>query len=886
MTCRSCSVPLPEHVGGKSSAASYCRRSGVKAVAVRNIVLIVCDRMPDDVINKMIHADGYEVKPAAAAESLSKLAALSNRIAAVILDMASPSREGAEFLDSYAEVPAYRRIPLFVVSGDDSQDEEQRCLERGAWDFVGRGHPKEVIRKRIVNMIEHSTLPLIEALKKVSELAPVSDIYNKSHFFGCTRAMIDANRQSTFAMLCLDVEKFRLINSFFGLQEGDELIRFIAGLLRGLAAQRELFTYGDLGAAVFAFCTAFEKKEELEELARYLNGRLRGYPLAFDLSPAIGIAIAEDHLRPVNALLDEASLACRLCKGNYLRQYEFYSAEMEENAVREQRVVNSMEAALANEDFTLYLQPKYDIANNRVDGAEVLVRWLDKERGVIKPNDFIPIFERNGFITKLDYYVWDHACAMLRRWLDSGRKVCPISVNISRVNLYNPRLAEVICGLVEKYALPAELLQLELTESAYANIPELMRGTMKRLRDYGFTLLMDDFGSGYSSLNMLKDITVNVLKIDMRFLSECDTPGRGENILDSILRMAKWLDMQVLVEGVETLDQVTFLRNIGCEYVQGYYFAEPMPACEFEKKVLDSAFVAPDSQRRAETQVEISSDMIWSAASQLEKLFSNVMQAVALYEFDGLDIEVLRVNDAYTSAFGHGDLLGAPGSFMKDILPEDRLGVSKVFEALADLRGADECDFRRLAAGGRVIWVHAMFKYVKTIATKTVVLASLYDVTVQKRLEQELQNYRAAVAASRRGRSCVLVIDDVELDRSILAGIFKGEYTVLEADSAEQGLEILRAGDRNIDVVLLDLMMPGMSGLSFLEELRKDEALANIPVVVATVNASPNMQNKMLEIGARDYILKPFVPAVVFRRVSNVLESARRYGQSLSGAES
>jgi PAS domain S-box-containing protein len=623
---------------------------------------------------------------------------------------------------------------------------------------------------------------------------------------------------------------------------------------------------------------------ELTETAREMNELVRGYPLAFDVTPAIGITIAEDRSKEISRLLDEASLACEQCKGNYLRQYEFYDREMEERVVREQNIVNNMETALADGNFVLYLQPKYDLTTSRVDGAEVLVRWLDKERGVVKPGDFIPLFERNGFITRLDYYVWEHTCMMLRRWLDSGRKVCPVSVNISRVNLYNPKLAEVICGLVSKYSIPVELLQLELTESAYANIPELMKNTMKQLRAKGFKLLMDDFGSGYSSLNVLKDIVVDVLKIDMKFLSDCDTPGRGENILDSILRMAKWLDTQVLVEGVETLDQVTFLRNIGCEYVQGYYFAEPMPVEEFEKKIIDSGEVSLESQRRDEAQVEVSSDMIWSAASQMEKLFSNVMQAVALYEFDGFEIEVLRVNDAYTNAFGSEDLTGAPDSFMKNVLPEDRLAVSKTFASLADARGAEECEFRRVLSDGRVACVHAMLKYVKNIATKTIVLASLYDVTQQKQIERELQNYRAAITASRRSDTCLLVIDDTEVDRAILSSIFKDEYTVLEAGSAEEGLRLLREKKDTVDLVLLDMMMPGMGGLAFLKELRKDAEIADIPVVVATVDASANMQNKMLEIGARDYILKPFVPAVVFRRVCNVLESERKLGESLRGA--
>ena len=853
---------------------------------MRKKVFIITDREPGSSILKLIRADGFEpVQTACDLEAVQRLSAESRNVAVIILDLAVPAAAAADFFSVYRDTPDFRRIPLMVVAGGASMAAEQRCLELGAWDFVSRRRPQAVIRRRITNMIRHSTLPFVETLEQMSEFAPVSCIYNKQRFFAAVRGMIGENPKRRFAFFCLDLEKFRLINSFFGQPEGDRVIRFIAQLLREFSSGRELFTYGDMGAAVFAFCMAFDDRRELTDMACQMNELVHGYPLAFDMTPAIGITIVEDRSKEISRLLDEASLACEQCKGNYLRPYEFYDQTMEEKVVREQKIVNNMETALANGEFVLYLQPKYDLTTNMVDGAEVLVRWLDKERGIVKPDDFIPIFERNGFITKLDYYVWEHTCMMLRRWLDSGRKICPVSVNISRVNLYNPKLADVICDLVSRYSIPVELLQLELTESAYANIPELMKTTMKQLRAKGFKLLMDDFGSGYSSLNVLKDIVVDVLKIDMKFLSNCDTPGRGENILDSILRMAKWLDTQVLVEGVETPDQVTFLRNIGCEYVQGYYFAKPMPMEEFEKNMIDSDVAVPESLRRTEAPVEISSDMIWSAASQLEKLFSNVMQAVALYEFDGFNIEVLRVNDAYTRAFGGSDLRGAPGSFMRNILPEDRLVVSKTFASLADARGAEECEFRRVSSGGSVVWVHAILKYVKTIATKTIVLASLYDVTPQKQIERELQNYRSAIAASKRSDTCLLVIDDSEVDRAILSGIFKEEYTVLEADSCEKGFEMLRARKGGVDLVLLDLMMPGMDGVTFLRELRNDAVLSETPVVVATVDASPNMQNRMLKIGAKDYILKPFVPAVVFRRVCNVLESARRLGESLLSAE-
>ena len=306
-------------------------------------------------------------------------------------------------------------------------------------------------------------------------------------------------------------------------------------------------------------------------------------------------------------MYDRANLAAKHCKGNYIRNYAFYTRQMSQEIEKEQRIVNSMKSALENHEFVVYYQPKYGLSDNQIAGAEALVRWKHPERGMISPGEFIPVFERNGFITKLDYYVWEQTCIQLRRWLDEGKQPLPISVNLSRISLYNKEVVEVICDLVDKYQIPRSLFQVELTESAYNTNPKAVQEMMQRLREEGFYILMDDFGSGYSSLNVLKDIVVDVLKMDMKFFSGDDKEGRGENIMAAVIRMAKWLNMPVVAEGVERIEQVEFLRSIGCEYVQGYYFAKPMPVEEYEKLQFDR----PHSQREKDTERLVDIDSLW-----------------------------------------------------------------------------------------------------------------------------------------------------------------------------------------------------------------------------------------------------------------------------------
>ena len=315
----------------------------------------------------------------------------------------------------------------------------------------------------------------------------------------------------------------------------------------------------------------------------------------------------------------------------------------------------------------VHMQPKYDMKTNKPYGAEALVRWIHPVKGIISPGEFIPIFERNGFISKLDFYMWNSVCELLRKWLDAGLNPAPISVNISRANMYNPNIAKLLRDLVNSHGIPVELLNLELTESAYMDNPDIMKEIVYRLRETGFTVMMDDFGSGYSSLNTLKDIPVDVLKIDMKFLKGDDRTGRSERILSSMIRMAGWLNLPVIVEGVETKQQAEFLRSIGCGFVQGFYFARPMPVSEYEKLICNEE-KSPGLPQRSENEMQMN-ETIWSTDPILDFLFNHVHRPLAVCEFDGNEGYPLRVNESFNEFFGYGENVmkfSGTDTFVKD----------------------------------------------------------------------------------------------------------------------------------------------------------------------------------------------------------------------------
>lgn len=551
---------------------------------MKSVILLV----EDDAVNRKIlmnilSKDYCVIEAENGQEALQILDMHPGKVDAVILDLVMPVMDEFEFLVQCNRSELYRDIPVVVTTGAGHFEHESRCLELGAWDFIRKPYHSKVILFRLRNVLERSRLQISKQLQYMESYDSLTGLYRRERFQLETRKMLDRYSQRKFALVRIDISKFHLINSFFGISKGDKILKKTANMLREYFKKKQYVVYGRMRADVFAVCMEYDSKKELEAMAEQFRNEMRQMIVEFDMIPVFGFYLITDYRIEVNDMYDYAKMASKECKGSYVQNYAYYHDEMRQDLIKEQNIINMTRPALEQERFILYIQPKYDIQGNCIAGGEVLVRWRETDRGMISPGEFIPVFERNGFIMQLDYYVWEHACRMLRRWLDKGYTPMPISVNVSRVSIYNPNLVEMICSLVESYGIPLNLFQLELTESAYTTNPFLIRETMKKLQERGFTILMDDFGSGYSSLNVLKDIAVDVLKIDMKFMEEAEIPGRSENILASVVNMAQRLEMPVIAEGVEKKSQVDFLKGIGCEYVQGFYFAKPMPSDEYEQ---------------------------------------------------------------------------------------------------------------------------------------------------------------------------------------------------------------------------------------------------------------------------------------------------------------
>ncbi len=409
------------------------------------------------------------------------------------------------------------------------------------------------------------------------------------------------NSKKTYAMVNIHFERYQNYCACYGVKEGEDLLSKIDGFLKARIGNDEIFArYEGADFGVLLCCegiTPMQMQENCQKRVRSILAELTGLKPEHKIHFHAGVYMIYPELTEsknrycvrksvdVHQIYNYANAARISSKCQEQQRISFFNQDVLSAQLWERTVEDTMEAALYNEEFHVYLQPKYSPADARLVGAEALVRWISPEKGLIPPGRFIPIMERDGFITQLDDYMISRVAKLQAEWTIQGKKQVPVSVNVSRAHFSQEGLAEHICRLVDAYGAKHELIELEVTESAFFDDKDILITTVKQLKEYGFHVSMDDFGAGYSSLNSLKDIPLDVLKLDGEFFHGEDDDGRGEIIVKEAIQLAKNLDMRVVAEGVEKKEQVDFLAKQGCDMIQGYYFAKPMTVNEFVEKV-------------------------------------------------------------------------------------------------------------------------------------------------------------------------------------------------------------------------------------------------------------------------------------------------------------
>ena len=555
-------------------------------------------------------------------------------------------------------------------------------------------------------------------------------LLSKEAFFDEAAAYLRHSGARDVSIVCFDVDHFKLFNDLHGLDCGDELLRYLGRALALRFSPDGAQPLARLAADTFALCATGIRPERVERILVDISSEC---PNGIDAIVRAGVYRIEDPASPVSIMCDRAVIALRTVKGSYFDRVALYDPGMREALVLEREVVAGIESALREDRIELFLQPKCNIRTGKIVGAEALARWRHPERGIVAPGEFIPLIERNGLVRSLDLRVWEKTAAWIRGLIDEGVQPVPVSVNVSRADIYLVDVAAELHALVERYGIEPSLIEVEITESAYSERPDRIVAAFDELAERGFTVLMDDFGSGYSSLNMLKDINVDVLKIDMRFLDRDDR--RSKDVMESVIRMARWLDLPVIAEGVETREQVNFLLDVGCSYAQGYYYARPMEAAAFEALLTDGSKVQHEQCALQDARRPILDfrDLLHENTIS-DRMLSSIIGSVALYSYADGDLRLIRGNEAYRrliATLGEG-VNGAEegGSLLPFVHDEDRDALVAAAEETVRSCPDDgvEVVVRRMGTNG-CHWHKMRLFHLNTTNGSATVYGSVTDVT-------------------------------------------------------------------------------------------------------------------------------------------------------------
>ena len=552
-----------------------------KSIKSPQLVLVVDDQEINRDVLGMILEDYYDIIYASdGKEALQKIEENQDRLSVVLLDLIMPEMDGFEVMSRVNGSEQLRRIPIIVLTSEKSA--ELKALQMGAADFITKPFDMhDVIRARVSRIIElNEGRQLISA----AEHDKLTMLYTRSFFFEYANRIYKYHPELHMDAVVINIEQFHTVNELNGFEFGDSILRIIGSEISAFLSETEGIASRVEADRFNIFCKhqddyqalldRFQKK--MDDVSRNVSIRLR-----------MGVKPWKADVEPM-LLFDRASAACSMVRGNYKTHLMFYSEDMLARELLNRRLLNDLRAAVEEKQFKVFYQPKYRIQCDppRLCSAEALVRWKHPELGMISPGDFIPLFEGNGQISVVDKFVWAEAARQIADWRDRFGIVVPVSVNLSRADVFHPMLVKTLTGLIEENGLEYKNMKLEVTESAYTDNASQLLDVVNHLRELGFEIEMDDFGSGYSSLNMISSMPIDVLKMDMKFIRNIEHNTKDFRLVELVVDIAKYLNVPVVAEGVKTETQLQLLKNPDCDLVQGYYFSRPLPAEEFEKLII------------------------------------------------------------------------------------------------------------------------------------------------------------------------------------------------------------------------------------------------------------------------------------------------------------
>ena len=619
----------------------------------RRTVLVVDDEQINRELLGTLLEDDYRVLYASnGQEALALAKKRAEDISLILLDLIMPVMSGMVVLRLLKESPELARIPVIVVTSD--HDAEVASLELGAFDFIPKPYPmRSVILARVRRIIELSE---DRQIIRSTERDPLTGLFNREYFYNYITSFDQHHKGTAMDAVVVDINRFHIINERYGRAYADQLLRRIGEHLRalaqesgGMACRREADTFlvyrphgGDCEAMFEKLSTAINDDGDTANRVRL---RMGIYPNV-------------DKSVEIEQRFDRACVAADSIRGNYTQSIAIYDDKLHEAELFAEQLTEEFDQAIREGQFKVFYQPKYDIRPDVpiLASAEALIRWQHPRLGLVSPGVFIPLFEENGMIQRLDHYVWGQAAAQVRDWKNRFGLSIPVSVNVSRVDMFDPEIAQTFKTLLKANGLAPEELIPEITESAYTDNESLIISTVQGLRTMGLRVEMDDFGTGYSSLGMISRLPLDALKLDMTFVRNAFSGSGDTRMIELIIDIAEYLGVPTIAEGVETREQVEALKVMGCDYVQGYYFSKPVPPEEFERFIEEKALLLkgdPEAGVQAQPWLADPAPMM-RAGNRLT--YARLAQALAADYFSIYYVDTRT--DRFTEFTSHSDYAG------------------------------------------------------------------------------------------------------------------------------------------------------------------------------------------------------------------------------------
>ncbi|MBO4914736.1 MAG: EAL domain-containing protein, partial [Oscillospiraceae bacterium] len=661
----------------------------------------------------------------------------------------------------------------------------------GGWCWVERvcvggecfGLPHGIAYAFVFDIQSSVSSALQASQSSVSRRSVLTGLLRKKDFFAKAGEMM-REEPGDWSVIAFDLEQFKLFNEWYGRDRGDMLLAKIgACLLR--AEEKGDALAGYFGQDDFVLLVHYDPRIA-EAIFEEVHGLIRDQGTSVGFMPAVGVSRADGEAT-IEELYDRAAIASRHAKENFHTRIRMFEPSMFEQTDQDYRILSDFQNAISSHELSIVLQPQCRIDDGKIVGAETLVRWHKADGTMVSPGVFVPVLERYGFVSDLDRYVWEEAFRWVKSWVDRGHEPLPVSVNVSRIDIYTLDVPEYFDTLRKRYDLSADAVKIEVTESAYVDNTKVA-GAIHRLRENGFTVLMDDFGSGYSSLNMLRSLNVDVIKLDAKFLRMDDADSKGMHIMESIVNMAKTMSVPIIVEGVENRKETEFLTGLGCRYVQGYYFYRPLSVDDFEELIEDRERVDTGGFRFKESeQFQMREFLDQNVFS--DSMLNNILGPAAFFVRNGKRIDVVRLNRQFCSELGIPDVSGAIDSFQGMVAQDDLPVLYGLLDMAAqDPLGGSSGELGLIRPDGTEIKLQLRFYFLDECESSKRYYGSVTNITQLTKLNEYMElltrvspdtlAFAARVEDGWRFRVAVhgleqtLGIDRAEMERELNSGDF------------------------------------------------------------------------------------------------------------------